>query len=83
MLPTFTCAVGPKMMPLRLMRKTRPVACRAPKICEGLAWKIWFKATELEEGCTNLTVPSAEMSKLCQFSVAFAVVWLTVRVDPA
>src|SRR5579871_4252063 len=64
------------------MRKTRPLASRAPKICVGLASWIWFSATEVAPGCTNCTVPSAEMLKLRQLSVALVEDCLTVSFEP-
>src|SRR5262249_37528960 len=61
----------------------RPLASSAPKICDGLWSKMRFRASDVVEGCSNLTLWPGATLKLCQFNVARSLRCVTVSRDPA
>ena len=54
---------------------TVPLALRLPKICEGFPLLTILKTTDPDEGCKNVVVSPAAMSKLLKFKT---VNWPTV-----
>ena len=80
--PTFTCELAPNRMPFGLTRKTLPLAFRLPRMLEGSDPVTRFSATELLFGWAKRTVSPWAMLKLCQFSTAFWLDWVTVSALP-
>src|SRR5579863_5316321 len=73
---TSTRAPGPKKTPLGLMSHTWPFAVSCPWIALTDGPTTRLRATEPEEGWTNCTLEPLGIEKLCQFRIAFDVLWV-------
>ena len=75
--PTFTCVSEPNTRPDGLIRKTRPFAFSAPCICDIFPFGTVFKAIDLEEGWTKLTVLLAPIENSSHKRDTRSLLWKT------
>ena len=68
--PTSTCAPGAKRIPLGLVRNTRPLEVRRPKIADGSPPRTRLRMTDEALGCAKLTWAWLPMLKLSQLTIA-------------
>src|SRR3989442_7749998 len=73
--PTSTEALGAKMTPFGLVRKTWPLAVMRPKISDGLVPVTRFSAMAEELGWLKLTQALAPIENVSHCKIAFCENW--------
>ena len=81
--PTSTWAPAPKITPRGLVKNTRPLASRRPRITDGSRPVTRLTSSDVGPSCTTRTDSPAPIEKLVQSIPAFAVVWSMRSVVPA